>query len=250
MLGRETALQRVVWSEDGWLRLAHGGVLPEVTVDAPDLPPHSWPAAATRDDFDEKELSLEWATLRVPADPAWLSLTERPGWLRLRGRECPISLHEQSVVARRLQSFRASIETRLHFTPTRFSQMAGIVCWYDTKMFYYLRVSHDEEKGKVLGIVLMDDGAYDELDESQIAIGDWPDIYLRAEIECENLQFLASRDGNHWQRIGPALDASKLSDDYGQGLHFTGAMVGLAAHDVAGQRAIADFDYFDLQDLT
>jgi xylan 1,4-beta-xylosidase len=41
------------------------------------------------------------------------------------------------------------------------------------------------------------------------------------------------------------LDASKLSDDYGGALRFTGAMVGLCAQDVGGTRAVADFDYFD-----
>jgi len=61
-----------------------------------------------------------------------------------------------------------------------------------------------------------------------------PEIHLRAEIDYAKLQFFASQDGCHWQPIGPTLDASKLSDDYHQGLHFTGAFVGLAAHDVPG----------------
>jgi xylan 1,4-beta-xylosidase len=249
MLGRETALQRVVWSEDGWLRLANGGMLPDMQVPGPaDLPPHPWPAESERDDFDAPALGPHWATLRVPADPSWLSLTERPGWLRLRGRESPASLHEQSLAARRLQSFRAVAETRIDFAPTRFSQMAGLVCWYDTRTFYYLRVSHDEKLGKVVGIVLNDDNVYDELDDSRLAINDWSDIYLRAEIDFAQLQFSASSDGRTWQHVGPELDASKLSDDYGQALHFTGAFVGLAAHDIAGQGGFADFDYFLLND--
>ena len=78
MLGRETALQRVVWSADGWLRLASGGVLPEVELPAPEeLPSHPWPATPERDDFDVPALGLDWATLRIPADPSWLSLTAR-----------------------------------------------------------------------------------------------------------------------------------------------------------------------------
>jgi xylan 1,4-beta-xylosidase len=250
MLGRETALQRVVWSEDGWLRLANGGVLPGVDVSAPaELSPHPWPAIPERDDFDVPTLSPHWSTLRVPADPKWLSLTERPGWLRLQGRECPQSLHEQSFVARRVQSFHLIAQTRIDFAPTRYTQFAGLVAWYDTKMFYYLRVSHDEQLGKILGIILMDDGNYDELDDSRVAINDWPEVHLRAEIDHAKLQFSASRDGQQWQLIGPVLDASKLSDEYHQGLHFTGAFVGLAAHDVAGQRAHADFAYFDLKDI-
>ncbi len=250
ILGRETALQRVIWSDDGWLRLANGGVLPNVEVGTPaGLPAHPWPAVPERDDFDAPELSSHWSTLRVFADPSWVSLTERPGWLRLRGRECPSSLHEQSLVARRLQSFRTTAETRIDFSPARFSQMAGLVCWYDTRTFYYLRVSHDEQLGKVLGIILMDDGVYDELDDSRLAINHWPEVRLRAETDHAKLQFHASPDRTAWQPIGPALDASKLSDDYGGGLHFTGAFVGLSAHDVAGQGAFADFDYFILRAL-
>ena len=34
-LGRETAIQKCVWGEDGWLRLAHGGQVPAVDVPAP-----------------------------------------------------------------------------------------------------------------------------------------------------------------------------------------------------------------------
>lgn len=250
VLGRETALQRVVWSPDGWLRLAHGGVLPEVSVEAPsDLPLHPWEPVSERDDFEEPNLSEHWSTLRVMADSTWLSTTERPGWLRLQGRECPSSLHEQSVVARRLQSFHAIAETRVDFNPTRFSQMAGLVAWYDTKMFFYLRISHDEQLGKILGIVQMDDGVYDELDDSKIVINDWLEMHLRAEIHGAGLQFSASRDAVTWQSVGPVLDASKLSDEYASGLHFTGAFVGLAAHDVAGQRAFADFDYFTLREI-
>jgi xylan 1,4-beta-xylosidase len=97
--------------------------------------------------------------------------------------------------------------------------------------------------------MLIDDGVYDQLDDSQVAINDWAEVYLRAEIDHATLQFFASNNNRDWQRIGPKLDASKLSDDYHQGLHFTGAFVGLAAHDVAGQRAFADFDYFELENL-
>ena len=250
VLGRETALQRVVWSEDGWLRLANGGVLPDVEVAAPhDLAPHRWPEPPERDDFDAPELNSDWATLRVLANPSWLSLTERPGWLRLRGGECPNSLHEQSLVARRVQSFHVIVETRIDFSPTRFSQFAGLVAWYDTNMFYYLRVTHDEQLGKTLGIMLMDNAVYDELTDSVLVIDTWPEIHLRAEIKQTRLQFSASADECNWQLIGPVLDASKLSDDYHQGLHFTGLFIGLAAHDVAGQRAFADFDYFTMRNI-
>jgi xylan 1,4-beta-xylosidase len=233
ILGRETCIQKVEW-RDGWLRLAAGGTRPQVEVPV-SLPEHPWPAEPVRDEFES--LSPHWSWLRTPVD---MSLQERPGWLRLRGRESLHSLFEQSLIARRLQSLQCTVETCMEFSPTHFTQMAGLVCYYDTRTHFYLRVTH----GGKLGIVLTDDGRYDELGDIEV---NWPRYFLRAEIDHERLQFSASPDGRSWQTVGPVLDASKLSDDYGQGLHFTGAFVGLCAQDLGGTRQPADFDYFELK---
>jgi xylan 1,4-beta-xylosidase len=251
VLGRETAIQKVVWSDDGWLRLASGGVHPQVDVSAPSgLLETNWPDEPARDDFDDPKLNVHWSSLRTPGDESWLSVNERPGWLCLRGRDSLYSLFEQSMVARRLQAFHVVVETCLDFNPVTFNQSAGLICWYDTRTHYYLRVTHDEVKGKVLGIVLTDDSVYEELSESQVPIGDWKQCFLRAEIHHADLQFSVSPDGTKWLPIGPVLDASKLSDDYGKGvLHFTGAMIGLCAQDLDGTKAPAYFDYFEMTNL-
>lgn len=250
VLGRETCLQKIEWSAEGWPRLAGGGWTPSLEVPAPqELAPAPWPEIPARDDFDAPALDATWSSLRVPMDDSWLSLTARPGWLRLRGRHSPHSLFTQSLVAKRLESFRATVETCLEFEPTDYGMMAGLMCWYDTRTHYYLRVTHEEGRGKVLGIVLTDDTVYDEIADSQIAITDWPRVWLRAEIDRERLQFWASPDGATWQKIGPVLDMSKLSDDYGNFLHFTGAFVGLCAQDLRDARATADFDFFTLRGL-
>ena len=245
MLGRETCLQKAEWRE-GWLRLAGGGAEPLVEIAAPkDHPARPWPEPPARDHFDSPALGLEWSSLRVPPDRTWMSLRERPGWLRLRGRDSLHSFFDQSLVARRVQHFQITTETCLEVSPANFMQSAGLICYYDTRTHYYLRVTHEEERGKVLGIVLTDDGAYDELAAGEIAVNDWKQFFLRAQIRFEKLQFSASPDGDDWRNVGPVLDASKLSDDYGTGLHFTGAMVGLCAQDLSGQNCLADFDYFD-----
>ncbi len=260
VLGRETCLQRVEW-RDGWLRLASGGTKPQ---DALPLTrecqhpaggfqeqhrnsPAGMPALPTRDDFDSLALDLRWSSLRQPPQDSWLSLTERPGWLRLRGGDSPFSLFKQSLLARRVQHFQFTAETRLEFSPTHYTQMAGLICYYDTRQHYYLRVTHDEKLGKVLGIIQTDDSVYDEHADSQIVINDWQQVFLRATVDGERLQFSASPDGQAWQNVGPVLDFSKLSDDYGGTLRFTGAMVGLCAQDLNGTHTVADFDYFDYQ---
>ena len=246
-LGRETVLQHVEW-RDGWLRLSHGDVRPQSEIAEPvGLVELSWPAVAHRDDFDALPLDVTWSSLRVPIDDSWLSLTGRPGWLRLTGRDSMHSFFDQSLVAKRLRDFRAAAETCLDFRPEHFTQMAGLVCYYNTRMHYYLRVTYHEEHGKVIGIVLTDNGVYDEIEESQRVINDWSLVYLRAAIDKDRLQFSASPDGKTWHDIGRVLDASKLSDDYAQG--FTGAMIGICAQDLSGNRKTADFDYFELAPL-
>ena len=250
VLGRETCLQRVEWSQDGWLRLATGGTGPQDSLPVPKgLAPHPWHVLPSRDDFDSGNLGADWNSLRAPMDESWLSLTERPGWLRLRGRDSQHSLFAQSLVARRFQHFCVIVETCLEFAPAHFQQSAGLICYYDTRQHYCLRVTHDEIQGKILGIVLTDDGVYDELADSQIVINDWKRAFLRARINGAALQFSASPDGKGWRDIGPALDFSELSDDYGSALRFTGAMVGLCAQDVGGGNAHADFDYFSYQEI-
>ena len=247
VLGRETCLQKVEWSADGWLRLASGGTDPQAEVPAPaGLMETPWPAVPERDDFDAAQLDASWCSLRVPVDESWLSLSERPGWLRLFGRDSLSSLFTQTLVAKRLSRFRCTVETCVEFDPDHFTQMAGLICYYDTRQHYYLRVTHDEARGKVLGIVLTDDGIYDELSDSQISINGWGRIFLRAEIDRERLQFSASPDGSAWQDIGPTLEMAKLSDDYGSTLRFTGAMAGLCAQDLGGSATSADFDYLSI----
>jgi xylan 1,4-beta-xylosidase len=274
ILGRETCLQRVDWPVDGWLRLAGGGTAPQVEVAGPSVcgEPAALPAepavspdglarglapglgrglardgSREHDDFDAPRLEPAWSSLRVPVDTSWLSLTERPGWLRLRGRDSPHSLFEQSLVAKRLPSVDCTATTRLQFRPTHFTQLAGLICWYDTSTHYYLRVTHDEAYGRVAGVVLSDEGAFAELREHEIQLDDAGDVWLRATFACDKLSFSVSQDGERWQPVGPALDATRLSDDYGSVLRFTGAMVGLCAQDLNGAGSTADFDHFTLQ---
>ena len=245
VLGRETCLQKMEW-RDGWLRVAGGGHHPKLTLPSPvRVQASACPEQPRRDLFDSPQLASCWSTLRNPTDESWLSLTERPGWLRLRGRDSMHSLFDQSLIARRVQHFRFTAETCLQFAPENFMQSAGLVCYYDTRTHFYLRVTRHETRGIVLGVVLTDDGTYDEPADAELVVNDWKNIFLRARVENQQLQFAASPDGRRWQIVGAELDFSKLSDDYGAGLHFTGAMVGLAAQDLGGGKCPADFDYFD-----
>lgn len=249
-LGRETAIQRCFWTEDEWFRVEGGGNNPKVLAPGPELPEVLFDAEPARDDFNGNTLSVHYATLRVPADESWLSLTERPGFLRLRGREAMDSLHEQSIIVRRQQAFDYQASTCVEFEPETFQQMAGLTCYYDTENYYYLRISRDEVLGKCLGIITCIDSTYDEPLEQEIQIDGWNRIYLKMEVHRDALQFFYSPDAATWTKIGPVFDASTLSDDFKGKMRFTGSMVGLCAQDLSGAKKAADFDYFEYVELS
>ncbi|GIQ70591.1 glycoside hydrolase family 43 protein [Xylanibacillus composti] len=249
ILGRETALQRCGWTEDGWLRLADGGNAPSVEVQAPAIPAAPVKPIPEKDDFDESELSLHWNTLRLPPDPSWLSLTARTGYLRLSGRESMSSLHAQSLVARRQQSFHFEAETAVEFEPEHFQQMAGLILYYDTDDYVYLRLTHLEGVGKVLGIIQSIAGQYDELLDEEVVVEGNERCYLKAVVHRERLQFHYSLDGEAWKNVGPAIGIRHLSDDYADLIRFTGNFVGVCVQDLAGTRKHADFDYFRYKEL-
>lgn len=242
-LGRETGLARLVWTEDDWLRLAQGGKLPPVTEQAPDLPLYSFPQLPSTDHFEDQELGGQYFTLRVPASRDWLSLTERPGYLRLRGRESLYSWHNQSMVARRLDHFECEVETCVEFEPEHFNHMAGLVLYYDESDHFYLRISRDEDRGKHIALVVTKQGQYDEPDGAVVLTDNWERCYLKVSIQFQHVQFSCSSDGTTWVNIGGELDLGQLSDEYEGKLGFTGTMIGICAQDLSGTMKQADFDY-------
>jgi len=242
-LGRETALQRLEWHQ-GWPRLAGGGNAPHVQVPAPDLPEHPFAATPERDDFNETTLGIHWQTLRIPPDESWLSLTKRPGYLRLYGRESLLSRHRQSLVGRRLQAHYAEAETCLEFEPEHFQHLAGLAAYYNTRNWVYLRVSRDETLGKSLNILVCDNGSYQEALKQDLSIAGALRVYLRVSFERETFRFAYGTEPGAWQTIGPRFEAGRLSDDYCLGLSFTGTFIALCAQDLSGTRQCADFDYF------
>ncbi|MNO19971.1 Beta-xylosidase [compost metagenome] len=251
-LGRETAIQKCEWKEDGWLSLVTGQHEPQVRVEAPALQEHLFAPEPETEHFDHEEISIHFNSLREPITEDWASLRERPGYLRLKGRESLYSHHRQSLVARRQQAFYAEVETVVEFEPESYQQLAGLIYYYNTKNYYYLWISWDEELGKCLGLMSSDRGIYDEPLERPICIAGWERCYMKMVIRREVFQYYYSRDGVNWLPIGREMDATKLSDENAELIKdgvaldqgFTGAFIGMCVQDLSGRRLHADFDYF------
>jgi xylan 1,4-beta-xylosidase len=250
ILGRETAIQRMVWGADGWLRTVDGQGLPSLTTPSPGLPSHPFPAPPARTDFDGPSLPIDFQWLRSPYPDDLFSLTARPGYLRLFGRETIGSLYRQALVARRLQSFCISITTHMDFEPDHFQQAAGLVCYYGGTKFHYLHVSHEDGVGKHLRVMsALPDSTQTDAFTDPIALPPGP-ITLRAEIDYERLRFAYRLEGGVWVWLPQIFDASILSDEATSpgAPNFTGAFVGMACQDMAGTGHPADFKWFEYRE--
>ena len=253
VLGRETAIQKMQWDKDGWLYTLDKQGIPTLETPAPKLPEHKFPEKPVREDFDSPKLPIDFQWLRTPWPEELFSLTERPGYLRLYGRESIGTTFKQTLVARRQQAFCFSAETVIDFEPEHYQRMAGLVCYYNSTKMHYLYISHDEEVGKHLRVMsCIPDAMQADAFTAPIKITVGKPVHLRVEVDYERLHFAYKVDGvdKDWNWLPQQFDASILSDEAiapGQ-CSFTGNFVGLACSDLSGTNHHADFDYFEYKE--
>ncbi|AEB07773.1 Xylan 1,4-beta-xylosidase [Coriobacterium glomerans PW2] len=273
-LGRETAIQNVIWV-DGWPRLACGDTAPigsyvvaDATVCAesadedgtcapdrfkcPGEPGYNYETAFT----SATDLWCEeWLASRTLRDPAW-TLTD--GGLELRGGDSLTSLFDPALLVRRQTSTICRAQTTLSFKPTHYNQLAGLVWIYDTRAFVLLCVGFDEARDcRVIDVLACIDGALNMPlgGRQRIEVPDAVDeVTLIAHMNEPRLRFAVSLDAGPEQAVGASgapleLDASCMSDERVAGWAYTGSMVGVACVDMFDKTAHARFASFSYEDI-
>lgn len=247
-LGRETAIQKICWDADAWPRLAHGGRRPAMEVEV-DLPLHLWPSQPQPSSFSGPHVPSEFNTLREPSDAGWLSFLRRKGAVSLRGRDSLASCFDQSLIARRLQHFEASAETRLYFQPENFKQAAGLIAYYDRFHYHYFRLIGAGSGRAKLGIYISEGS---EVSRVEVAEFDLLDLQggLRLRMEMRGVKlFFAWSLGDTWNEVGTEFDATVCGDWVSSEGGFTGTFWGMCCQDLSCRSAWADFDFFNYQSL-
>ena len=256
MLGRETAIQKMKWTDDDWLVMADGSTEPKEYVEEP-AGNHSTKepiteegressGAAVRDDFNTPVLDPDYQSLRIPMTEHYLSLTERPGYLRMYGRSGLSSKFSQTLIAKRLTEYDMEISTKLEFEPEVFKQMAGLILMYDTDNYLYLHVSRDEDCGKCIALLKAENKKYEYLTDYLPVFSGLP-IYLKADMRNGYITFSYRLEGSDWQTIAENIDGSFMSDEACTEGWFTGAMAGICCQDLTGFGKYADFDWFEMK---
>ncbi|WP_071396301.1 glycoside hydrolase family 43 protein [Bacillus tuaregi] len=250
-LGRETAIQKLEW-RDGWPYVV-GGREGSLEVEGPQMEEVKWERNYEEfDHFDNPSLNIHFQSLRIPLTDDIMSLTDRPGHLRLYGKESLTSTFTQALVARRWQAYNFDAGTSVSFRPDTFQQAAGLVCYYNTENWTSIQVTWHEEKGRIIDIVRSDNFAFSHpIQGSEIEVPEAVEnVHFKVMVREHFYQFSYSFDGKEWNDLPVKFHSYKLSDDYIRGGgFFTGAFVGMHCQDVSGMDKPADFDYFMYKEI-
>ncbi len=243
-LGRETFIQKVKWNKNGWPELADGSTIPKMEVTIPITIKNKAYKQEFDDTFTESKLSSRWQTLREPVSDNWLTINPQEGVLSMRGRHALGSRFRESLIAQRVTSYQQEFETCVEFNPTNYRHAAGLTCYYNTRHFFSLALTHDNE-GKVLKLIEADK-KYNELLKIKLPDNQVNKVYMKMCINGYDLQYSYSFDGIRWNQIDTLLNFGKISDDYANG--YTGAMAGLFVSDLMYEDKWANFLYFKVID--
>lgn len=243
-LGRETAMQKMKWTEDGWLRMADGSNLAKEYFEPSKLPEVPVKQIPDFDDFDDETLGIQYYAPRIMPQ-RFVDLKSRPGYLRMRGQESRTSLNKVSILARKLTSVHATVTTKMDFKPEVHQHSAGLIMYYDNMNYINLRKYYSETLGQsALSIIHLENGEKTEFLNTRIPVDDVP-IYLRLHIDGRKSYFEWSYDGKDYLAIGKVFDTTKFSDEYCKYGEFTGTFVGITCADRVKHQHYADFDFFE-----
>ena len=245
-LGRETAIQKMKWTDDGWLRMYDDSNLAKEYIEESKLPEYKVPQIPNFDDFDGEELGIQYYSPRIMPS-SFADIKARPGYVRIRGQESRCSLNKVSILARKLTSVYTTVTTKMEFKPEVHQHSAGLIMYYDNMNYIYLRKYYSETLGQsALSVIHLENGEKTEFLNTRIPIEDSP-IYLRLKIEGRQSYFEWSYDGENYNKIGKVFDTTKFSDEYCKYGEFTGTFVGLTCADRVKHKHYADFDFFQYE---
>ncbi len=244
ILGRETAMQNVSWTDDGWFRLtANDSASPENCFEVPYAGAVKTDRSA-RVEFDKSEIPLDYMTLRRSFKTNGIEITE--GVLRIKGGCSVASKFKQGLIARPQQSFNCDFSTAMRFKPRHINHIAGLLVYYNYDNCYHLRVTKDET-GLLINVSAIINKCIDDSDGFYLP-EDTDLIYLKAEIRYEEVRFYYSLNNKNYIEAGQARDMKNISDEHIEGNGFTGSMLGVNCMDLQGDGICADFLYLDYKE--
>ncbi|WP_438348638.1 glycoside hydrolase family 43 protein [Paenibacillus sp. FA6] len=263
VLGRETFLAPVIWTEDGWPTVDNNegtvqqdmivnrlGKNPEVNdadegqanesqIMGSDISGSGSGSIGWRDDFDEEQLHHRWAFIRTLQEER-VSLSESPGHISLKGNRHGLKDAEPSLFVGVRQQHRCmAVSSELLFAPQVDGEEAGLAVRLNEQGHLTLGIRR-VNGNRVLTAVAVDRGEASILGEIPVLEDRMGLRILSQEREYE---LAYSTDGSTWNTLA-TVAANIVSPERNGG--FTGALIGLyATGNGVDSKTSAYYNYFD-----
>lgn len=237
-IGRETCLTPVEWKKGEWPVVNKTGQTDEV-MKVSTLPIQAFEKPTTKDNFDKGKMDFLWIHLRNP-DPKNYSITERKGFLRLKGSALTLNdLASPTFIARRQQHFNFSASVNLDFNPKFTNEEAGLTLLMTNEHHYDFFIKKSGTK-RVLVVKYKLELLGNTVAEIPLAPGD---VQLRITGD-KKLYYFSFSQGNR-----PFTEIAKLNTKF-LGTEVTGGYNGViigmfATGNGKPSTSNADFDWFE-----
>lgn len=244
ILGRETALDPITWTADGWpivnqlkgpsalqkKPLPYAGMSRCTKTASQTLPAACTGAAVSTDILTDTNLFGENNTLTpdwvTPRPPIKGGISMQEGILRLQGSSLPLSdVGARNILLRRQEHFSFVAETEMAVKEMEEGQEAGLVCYYDENT--WVSCALYKEQGRLFVRVQEHIGDNDYFHGKKEIVSKMQTIKFR--VDTRKLARTFSFDaGEGWQEAAALLNVYYLCDEgLKKGKRFTGAMVGV-----------------------
>lgn len=210
------------------------------------------------DDFDDKQLSLYWQWNHNPVDEQW-SLTERPGFLRLKTARVAENLYKaMNTITQRMEGPQCKGVVSLDLSQMKEGDVAGFSAFNGHSgtlsvrkegTVKYLVMTTDEvhfdrsdhEKSKTISEVVSEEKERVEISQNT--------IYLRIDCDFRNKKeqalFYYSLDNKEWKPIGTEF---KMRFDYMK--FFMGTKFAIFNYATQSLGGYVDVDFFEYKKIT
>lgn len=242
-LARETFLAKVEMTqqESGVTPIYNPGYgLIQKEQKRPNLPWTPVPKIASKDDFKNKQLGLEWNFLRSPKSP-WYSFDK--GHLKIHLRpETLMEYKNPSFIAQRTRFHSYTASTKLKFQTKRINEKAGLAIYRRHGNNYQFLKTKDSLQ--LIKVYQKDNkGVFKPKIVASISYNH-KDVVLSVKVKNTKVQFFYGSDEKEQIPIGEIQDYTLISDDIAQ--KFNGVYIGMYTTST-GQKSkkTASFDWFE-----
>lgn len=228
ILGRETALDPITWTADGW-PIVNRLKGPSVLQKRPLLSQKAENAVEKNVNLlgEGSKLSLDWMTPRPPEEDG---ICLNGGILSLKGSKLPLSdVGARNILLRRQEHFAFTASALLEYLPMQESQEAGLICYYDENTWVSCSLLNEQD-GEYIR-VKEHIGEQDIIHGKTRLTDDLVSIEFIVETNKLQRSFFYRINGGERKTVAELQNVYYLCDEgLKKGKRFTGAMVGLFAY--------------------